>query len=89
MCREITHIRDSDIGGQKGTSFNFVSGEVVRESQLSIGGGQLAEITRSCKLGGLQGERPKIGCSKSGVAKSRGARTTVGSEPKGAIGSLM
>jgi hypothetical protein len=48
----------------------------------------VAEIKGSRELGGSQGESPKIGCSKSRVAKSRGARTAVGSEPTGAIGSL-
>jgi hypothetical protein len=61
----------------------------VRELQPSIGGGQVAEIKGSCELGGSQGESPKIGCSKSQVAKLRGARTSVGSEPTGAVRSLM
>jgi hypothetical protein len=39
----------------------------------------VAEIKGSRELGGSQGESPKIGCSKSRVAKSRGARTVVGS----------
>jgi hypothetical protein len=40
----------------------------------------VAEIKGSHELGGSQGESPNIGCSKSRVAKSRGARIDIGSE---------
>jgi hypothetical protein len=40
------------------------------------------KINGSRELGGSQGESPKIGCSKSRVGKSRGARTTVGSRSR-------
>jgi hypothetical protein len=43
-CREITHIEDSDIGGQGRKSLYFASSEVARRSGLSIEGGQVAEI---------------------------------------------
>jgi hypothetical protein len=78
-CHKILSIRDSDIGGQRGKFFDFTSGEVAKESKPSTGGGQVAEIKGSRKLGGSQGESPKIGCSKSRVVKSRGARTAIGS----------
>jgi hypothetical protein len=52
MCREILSIRDLNIGVQRRKSFNFTSGEVMRESQPSIGGGQVAEIKRSRELRG-------------------------------------
>jgi hypothetical protein len=64
------HIGDSNIEGQKGKSFDFVSGEVMRESQLSIEGGQVAEIKGSRELEGLQDESPGVRCSKSRVEKS-------------------
>jgi hypothetical protein len=38
-CREITHIEDSDIGGQKGNSFKFTSGKIakrIRAIQLRV-----------------------------------------------------
>jgi hypothetical protein len=37
----------------------------------------VAEIKGSHELRGSQGERPGVGCSKSRVAKSRGARITI------------
>jgi hypothetical protein len=42
----------------------------------------VAEIKGSRELGGSQGESPKLGCSKSRVAKSRGARIAVGSRSR-------
>jgi hypothetical protein len=39
----------------------------------------VAEIKESRELGGSQGKSPKVGCSKSRVAKSRGVETTIGS----------
>jgi hypothetical protein len=35
-CHEILSIGDSDIGGQRGKSFDFMSGEVTRRSGPSI-----------------------------------------------------
>jgi hypothetical protein len=39
MCHEILSIGDLGIRGQRGNSFDFVSGEFMRRSQPSIGGG--------------------------------------------------
>jgi hypothetical protein len=43
-CHKILSIVDLGIGGQRGKSFEFTSGEVVRRTQPSIGGGQVVEI---------------------------------------------
>jgi hypothetical protein len=37
----------------------------------------VAEIKESHELGGLQGKSPKVGCSKSRVAKSRGVEIVI------------
>jgi hypothetical protein len=42
----------------------------------------VAEIKGSRELGGSQGKSPRVGCSKSRVAKSRGAETVVGSRER-------
>jgi hypothetical protein len=44
VCHEILSIGDSDIRVQRRKSFDLASGEVMRESQPSIGGGQVIEI---------------------------------------------
>jgi hypothetical protein len=59
----LSWIRTSGFREEK--SFNYASGEVTRESQLSIVGGQVAEIKGSRELGSSQGESPRVGCSKS------------------------
>jgi hypothetical protein len=51
-CREILSIGDLNIRVQRRKSFHFASGEVMRESQPSIRGGQVVEIKRSHELGG-------------------------------------
>jgi hypothetical protein len=47
------------------------TGEATRGSEPSIRGGQVAEIQGSRELGGSRGRSPKVGCSKSRVAKPR------------------
>ena len=42
----------------------------------------MAEIKGSGELGGSQGKSPKVGCSKSRVAKSRGEEKTIGSRER-------
>jgi hypothetical protein len=42
---------------------------VVSGSEPSIWGGQVAEIYRSCELGGSRGESPKVGYSRLRKAK--------------------
>jgi hypothetical protein len=55
----------------KSWTLQVASGEATRGSEPSIRGGQVAEIQGSRELGGSRGRSPKVGRSKSRVAKLR------------------